>query len=116
RCNLPHHHMFFIPYILRTPPRSTPCPYSTLFRSRTVAQVILDEVPHTEHAQWHPVSAPVGCHPGYKPEPVLSDYAEVAAHRGGEDRKSTRLNSSHVSRSYAVFCLTKKTPTYTYIS
>jgi len=46
---------------------------------RTVAQVILDEVPHTEHAQWHPVSAPVGCHPGYKPEPVLSDYAEVVS-------------------------------------
>src|SRR5207253_6228676 len=37
----------------------------------------------------------------------LADYLE--AHAAGRDRKSTRLNSSHVAISYAVFCLTKKT-------
>src|SRR5699024_12868188 len=46
--------------------------------------------------------------------PVQEDqFAGWDAEPAGEDRKSTRLNSSHVSISYAVFCLTKKTNTYT---
>src|SRR5437868_9025302 len=71
---------FFL--MIRRPPRSTLFPYTTLFRS---------------------------CHG--------PNHGRLAAARGafrtttldGEDRKSTRLNSSHVSISYAVFCLKKKT-------
>src|SRR5437870_13556423 len=64
--------------IIRRPPRSTLFPYTTLFRS---------EAPWPEKLQ------PEAC--GSRP------------HRGS-DRKSTRLNSSHVAISYAVFCLKKK--------
>src|SRR5690242_21308646 len=74
---------FFLLY--RRPPRSTLFPYTTLFRSR---RQLLDR---RLHRLPHP-------HP---------------ARRQGEppdrDRKSTRLNSSHMSISYAVFCLKKKT-------
>src|SRR3989337_960317 len=64
--------------MIRRPPRSTLFPYTTLFRSPFRAD------------QRHPEEA----HPGL--------------HLGGRDRKSTRLNSSHGSISYAVFCLKKK--------
>src|SRR3989442_3116875 len=70
--------------MIRRPPRSTLFPYTTLFRSR--------EVPGDE-----PVAAvysAAGCH--------------HTPHGGSQDRKSTRLNSSHVRISYAVFCLKKK--------
>src|SRR5690625_3861168 len=43
--------------------------------------------------------------------PQLTGHADLNAHM--QDRKSTRLNSSHVAISYAVFCLKKKTPNYT---
>src|SRR3712207_8195894 len=95
---------FFL--IIRRPPRSTLFPYTTLFRSETDAEFGM--------AQWI-----FG----------LSTYAFASAReivcacarRGGwtlarldaesgrpEDRKSTRLNSSHANISYAVFCLKKK--------
>src|SRR6201989_2510993 len=70
--------------MIRRPPRSTLFPYTTLFRS--------DE---------HPARAFALRHPG----PLL----EVGA--GRTDRKSTRLNSSHVEISYAVFCLKKEATT-----
>src|SRR5439155_17451991 len=69
----------------RRPPRSTLFPYTTLFRSQTV---------RTENRE--PKRG--GFAPGYSP---------LQAPVGG-DRKSTRLNSSHVAKSYAVFCLKKK--------
>src|SRR5256885_5047556 len=74
--------------MIRRPPRSTLFPYTTLFRSR------LDEYPGLE--QW-----------GQEPR------VEVAGRKGPWheviiDRKSTRLNSSHLVISYAVFCLKKK--------
>ncbi|MFL1427509.1 MULTISPECIES: styrene monooxygenase/indole monooxygenase family protein [unclassified Nocardiopsis] len=46
---------------------------------RVLAQAILDGVPDGPHAQSHPVQAPKGAHPGYKPEPVLADFAAVAS-------------------------------------
>src|SRR5437870_10930326 len=72
--------------MLRRPPRSTLFPYTTLFRS--------------------PASAAVGAR-RVGPEPVEEPQAHplVVLQR---DRKSTRLNSSHVAISYAVFCLKKK--------
>src|SRR2546430_13823774 len=75
---------FFL--MIRRPPRSTLFPYTTLFRSVTyVCQ-------HPDHS--HRAGR---CRKGSK------HYGE-----GEEDRKSTRLNSSHSQISYAVFCLKKK--------
>src|SRR5438876_7858608 len=71
---------FFL--MIRRPPRSTLFPYTTLFRSRQVHRV--------EHAAQ-----------------VLAPHDRIP-NSGCEDRKSTRLNSSHPSISYAVFCLKKK--------
>src|SRR5256885_9492929 len=82
---------FFL--MIRRPPRSTLFPYTTLFRS--IARGIRDAV-LAPHAQVLPVS---------------SGQAIAVAHRRGLDcldRKSTRLNSSHLVISYAVFCLKKK--------
>src|SRR5690242_20986094 len=70
--------------MIRRPPRSTLFPYTTLFRSATLVVA----VPLTE------VDATL--------ERLLAVEAAVI------DRKSTRLNSSHMSISYAVFCLKKK--------
>src|ERR1035441_10818871 len=73
-----HHHLFFFFFLMiRRPPRSTLFPYTTLFRS---AQA--HEHSHVAHA--------------------VDDECLV-----GRDRKSTRLNSSHLGISYAVFCLKK---------
>src|SRR5699024_11625937 len=46
---------------------------------------------------------------GWRPPVGLANYCQLANKRCLRDRKSTRLNSSHVSISYAVFCLKKKT-------
>src|SRR5258705_9274055 len=73
--------------MIRRPPRSTLFPYTTLFRSPGLGLVgVADEVL---------VHRPLG------------DEGHLAPHREA-DRKSTRLNSSHLGISYAVFCLKKK--------
>src|SRR5438477_774426 len=79
--------------MLRRPPRSTLFPYTTLFRSQHLGQVLRDE---------HLLEAAA--------KPVGKDAAVPRLGRG-RDRKSTRLNSSHMSISYAVFCLKKKKQT-----
>src|SRR5256885_13113557 len=76
--------LFFFFLMIRRPPRSTLFPYTTLFRSRC------------------------NCHrhcntPCAHPRPDL-----LATESANPDRKSTRLNSSHLVISYAVFCLKKK--------
>src|SRR5256885_7083625 len=73
--------------MIRRPPRSTLFPYTTLFRSA---------LPRTHRC------APSTCAP--KLAACISQCAAATA-----DRKSTRLNSSHLVISYAVFCLKKKT-------
>src|SRR5207245_7009524 len=88
----PRHFLFlFMPL---PPPRSTLFPYTTLFRSLHVRRGL--------HRAIHPVGPrPVVCRP----------RLEDVGHEGlgiPVDRKSTRLNSSHGSISYAVFCLKKK--------
>src|SRR5690349_23074904 len=75
--------------MIRRPPRSTLFPYTTLFRSHQVLRI--------EDRQ-------VGCE-----RPMEHCHENEAQKRLNEDRKSTRLNSSHVEISYAVFCLKKKT-------
>src|SRR5690349_22044684 len=72
--------------MIRRPPRSTLFPYTTLFRSREAPSL---------RAECGPDFALVT--PGIRP-----------AGADAQDRKSTRLNSSHVEISYAVFCLKKK--------
>src|SRR2546426_5975034 len=82
--------------MIRRPPRSTLFPYTTLFRSRAehdhvgVRCGIMDQM-----------SAALA-RPG---RALLLECASLAAR---QDRKSTRLNSSHLVISYAVFCLKKK--------
>src|SRR5438874_8045626 len=80
-------HFFFL--TLRRPPRSTLFPYTTLFRSSGGVTIML-----CEYEDFAPVEPPAG-----------------SGRRLDGDRKSTRLNSSHVEISYAVFCLKKKTLT-----
>src|SRR3712207_7626004 len=96
--------------MIRRPPRSTLFPYTTLFRSIATAaftlgarkRVLFVRLRMQEHRE------------------ILADRLEALTHhlfrRGAhhdvvlvlQDRKSTRLNSSHANISYAVFCLKKK--------
>src|SRR5437868_11303250 len=100
--------------MIRPHPTSTLFPYTTLFRSRSYAVMgrYDDAVKAFAQAAERTPRDPQ----------LLADFADVLAMaRGGKlageperlvdlaDRKSTRLNSSHVSISYAVFCLKKKT-------
>src|SRR5215467_14803624 len=77
---------FFFFLMIRRPPRSTLFPYTTLFRSRDGATRVRSGMPHRRRYR--------GSRSSHRP------------HRA--DRKSTRLNSSHLVISYAVFCLKKK--------
>src|SRR5690242_21114169 len=93
----------------RRPPRSTLFPYTTLFRSRSVFLVTfilaiptllaLSQIREREIdiVQAH------GAIPREKPDERATSIFSLI-----RDRKSTRLNSSHMSISYAVFCLKKK--------
>src|SRR2546426_7347867 len=83
--------------MIRRPPRSTLFPYTTLFRSEQYGIV-----KRGAGRCWIDVS---------RLKPVVSDTAGVRRQNEpnpGGDRKSTRLNSSHLVISYAVFCLKKK--------
>src|SRR3712207_8148613 len=83
--------------MIRRPPRSTLFPYTTLFRSAPLARGRPpDQLPRAkdEGSQGHRSVAPARQEPGLV-----------------QDRKSTRLNSSHANISYAVFCLKKNTHT-----
>src|SRR5690606_41781217 len=88
----------------RRPPRSTLFPYTTLFRSELDFGSLADVQAGiaTRKVKWdRAYQRRHGIHTG--PAKGLPEGAEVRI-----DRKSTRLNSSHVKISYAVFCLKKK--------
>src|SRR5690554_7259245 len=88
--------------MIRRPPRSTLFPYTTLFRSITEPDTNMRlEIARTIAgiARTHNMVT-AGC-----AEPL--DLSACGVEKG-RDRKSTRLNSSHVRISYAVFCLKKK--------
>src|SRR5256885_2439713 len=91
--------------MIRRPPRSTLFPYTTLFRSPAAVRVICRGVVRAGR----PVLVPEG---GGRVllsgsfDDIRADTAWLAGQ--GVDRKSTRLNSSHLVISYAVFCLKKK--------
>src|SRR5438874_8931241 len=97
--------IFFF-FMIRRPPRSTLFPYTTLFRSDVV------QVVRSPRGDRFAVGLDDGLNtPAWLP-PMERRVVLVArttkAHRPLPDRKSTRLNSSHVEISYAVFCLKKK--------
>src|SRR5256885_5172018 len=78
--------------MIRRPPRSTLFPYTTLFRSIVLQVEVFDAVGD-----------------GFgKVDRVFADGEGVGKDSIERDRKSTRLNSSHLVISYAVFCLKKK--------
>src|SRR5437588_11314733 len=82
--------IFFFFLLIRQSPRSTLFPYTTLFRSTTANTSLMLVSPDMSE--------------------LTSRSWSACAARGelGQDRKSTRLNSSHTVISYAVFCLKKK--------
>src|SRR2546421_1515334 len=99
--------LFFFFLMIRRPPRSTLFPYTTLFRSASAAALW----PAVGHAQEKPVPV-IGVLDGGDPGPFLTEFGRGLRDLGYvEDRKSTRLNSSHDQISYAVFCLKKKKKT-----
>src|SRR2546430_9404129 len=95
--------------MIRRPPRSTLFPYTTLFRSHARGGEV-ERGRRAEAARSHEQ------HPGalQLPLPRDADVGEDEVSRVAQDllvrqdRKSTRLNSSHSQISYAVFCLKKK--------
>src|SRR3989454_8796823 len=92
--------------MIRRPPRSTLFPYTTLFRSR---RAVLRRIA-VEHGGviLRPVVAELPVR--LRRVDVVPEGVEqpLVTHLPGVDRKSTRLNSSHLVISYAVFCLKKK--------
>src|SRR5258707_2908607 len=85
--------------MIRRPPRSTLFPYTTLFRSDLALPM---------HLVMAPRRHPLGQAAQRQERIDEGDVAAPGAALFGEDRKSTRLNSSHANISYAVFCLKKK--------
>src|SRR6266446_7100545 len=81
---------FFFFLMIRRPPRSTLFPYTTLFRSR-----------RPRRSRW--------CASSSSRKRCFACSTRSARRPTRRDRKSTRLNSSHLVISYAVFCLKKKT-------
>src|SRR2546426_6779112 len=100
---LPHFSVFmaFFFLMIRRPPRSTLFPYTTLFRSRAGVDAVLAAAGAL--ALW------LVFVPGSALTEVTGPSAVKVTARA--DRKSTRLNSSHLVISYAVFCLKKKIDT-----
>src|SRR3712207_8823594 len=91
--------------MIRRPPRSTLFPYTTLFRST-----------HHRPMQMGHSSSRGALALNCRDRPIPATYSVIgltplsrgSASKEAEDRKSTRLNSSHANISYAVFCLKKK--------
>src|SRR3712207_7399003 len=95
--------------MIRRPPRSTLCPYTTLFRSvRWLAASDLDETGLRALVRSEAALDAAVRDVGRMLDAHLLDELRAAGTYPRLDRKSTRLNSSHANISYAVFCLKKK--------
>src|SRR5437667_2278458 len=99
-CLLPQSLLLPFIFLLRLPPRSTLFPYTTLFRSQPVGAA------DTVRVRWRNRPGRRHFRLGVRPQIRRTG-------RFRQDRKSTRLNSSHITISYAVFCLKKKSDTQT---
>src|SRR5437773_8310113 len=88
-------------FLIPLPPRSSLFPYTTLFRSLCPRVVCADEVGRSSAE--YTVHQFLMLRRSVSPLPSTGELPSVL------DRKSTRLNSSHITISYAVFCLKKKT-------
>src|SRR5690606_41950232 len=100
--------LVFVVFMIRRSPASTLFPYTTLFRS--LARLLEAVEAPAERLELQPVGAVLVLLPAGA-EAQHEAPARDVVDRGGhlrQDRKSTRLNSSHVKISYAVFCLKKK--------
>src|SRR5947199_7431671 len=84
--------------MIRQPPKSTLFPYTTLFRSWIILLRQFDVAAHHLDRQWLKFQRRLRTVLEFEPLPI----------KVMRDRKSTRLNSSHLGISYAVFCLKKK--------
>src|SRR2546427_8204009 len=92
--------------MIRRPPRSTLFPYTTLFRSEIAVVIAIFRLMAT-WVRHHRVAIELEEWNAYH-RPQQLPVVPLGVAEAGEDRKSTRLNSSHSQISYAVFCLKKK--------
>src|SRR3989454_3848742 len=99
--------MFFFFLMIRRPPRSTLFPYTTLFRSGRASNL------EPLFREGGVSSALAGFTAVFVTSPFWLAGFNLVPQAMEEDRKSTRLNSSHLVISYAVFCLKKKKQTPT---
>src|SRR3712207_7599993 len=90
--------------MIRRPPRSTLFPYTTLFRSQHV-----DDAERFEALRARMAGVPLAADVLAEVQALVGELLVVDVL---QDRKSTRLNSSHANISYAVFCLKKKKKTF----
>src|SRR2546429_4766986 len=99
--------LIFFFLMIRRPPRSTLFPYTTLFRSRKSENLlcVLSATSGGYNSLCFPASQPYS-YAGSASARVARPLSPTRLHK--QDRKSTRLNSSHGYISYAVFCLKKK--------
>src|SRR5256885_10536396 len=101
--------------MIRRPPRPPLFPYTTLFRSDVAERALRGRLRVAVASCKQGVEIPDGRAGRAAPDPPDHDQRVVVVERSTtspdahEDRKSTRLNSSHLVISYAVFCLKKKT-------
>src|SRR2546426_3505590 len=94
--------------MIRRPPRSTLFPYTTLFRSASVKRVtdIIAEIAAASQEQSQGIEQVNKA--VVQMDRLVQSSAAQTEESSSVDRKSTRLNSSHLVISYAVFCLKKK--------
>src|SRR3712207_7295559 len=96
--------------MIRRPPRSTLFPYTTLFRSVLPVAGLLAHASATLREAEYALLTTLARAPREATDELLLT-ADRFLGRPTQDRKSTRLNSSHANISYAVFCLKKKKKT-----
>src|SRR5256885_13155985 len=97
--------------MIRRPPRSTLFPYTTLFRSVILRTVLLDSQGWLQHIGYFTIGGNMQRFSYAIFFLALMVFGGFSSTVSGQDRKSTRLNSSHLVISYAVFCLKKKKST-----
>src|SRR5690606_39499252 len=99
---------------IRRLPRSTLFPYTTLFRSLKISTPYLSEIENNKKEVTSKIILNLNSEFNISSDWLLFSNSEFSSQLDNsndnlnEDRKSTRLNSSHVKISYAVFCLKKK--------